>query len=177
MKKFLITVLSVLFWTSNSFTAEEKQEELNVFGYPDKTVVKIIERKDEVVANDVVLPNCDDEKLIAQVKEDIKPYLKNEENIVINKRKNKLIIKNLANFSEVTEDSLKLNENKAAVAGVVETKINKNLGHKKLRICKSDNPIMKTDLYLLIYEHDGKINIDVVNFIPNQTPSFKFKDK
>lgn len=173
MKKLLLACL-VIFSFVGSYVSAKEEVELNVFGYPDKTIVKVIKTDNPLSESNLVLPDCNDEKLLAKVKETVIPFMNNELPTIENKRRKLLILKNISNFAEIDAESLSLNDNKAAIAGVLEIKINKNLGTKKLKICKSRNPILTSDLYVMIYEFDGKVNVDIVNFVPNHNPSFEF---
>ena len=173
MKKILATCLILFSFVGSNLSAKEK-EELNAFGFPDKSVIKIIKVDNQMSESNLVLPECNDEKLLAKVKETVLPFMQNVLPTVESKRRKHLILKNISNFTEIAAESLTLEKNKAAIAGVLEIKINKNLGAKKLRICKSLSPILTSDLYVMIYEFEEKVNVDVVNFVPNQNPSFEF---
>lgn len=180
MKKYLIALLLCLYFIYPAFAQEPDEEdyeevEVNAFGFPDKSFVKLIENKpieSQVSVKDK--PACDDEILSEKAKKIVEPFVKTSSNTILNKRRNILITKNVDNFSDLSiEDATKL-KNKVVMARMVELKINKKLDNRNFKICQSDNKILKDKLFILMYDDNDNIKVEVLNLAIDEIPSFNF---
>ena len=186
MKKlFLFAFLLPLFVSApvmaqeTDATTDEQNEELNAFGYPDKSLVKIIENND-VEEKETVrthdLPECDDETLLAQVRQTIEPLIHFEGSTIHSRRKTVLTLKNVDNFVTLPSEDIDATHHTAAAARLIELKINNHLSAADIEICQSDNPILGSKIYLALYPtQDGKTQVEILNFLKDRIPSFIFQ--
>ena len=141
-------------------------------------VVKLIENKHS--ASDITAkekPACDDKRLIKSAQDVVAPFITAPNNTILNKRRNILITKNIDNFTEVHIEKIAELESNAVKARIVELKINKKLDNKNFKICQSSNKILKNKLFLLMYDNNEDIKVEVLNLSTDQIPSFDFYDK
>lgn len=155
---------------------EEAEEEVNAFGYPDKSLVKVIEAR-ELKTTDEGLPKpeCSDPKLAEQTRNVLKPYLNFEASTAAEKRRVSLIFKNIDHFLPLEMSELSPTSHREALGRVTELKINNHLSAAAIRICQSDNPLLKAKVYLVLYDEGDHVMVDVLNFNPTSIPSFIFK--
>ena len=95
MKKYLAALLFALLSISIAYAKETEKVELNAFGFPDKSFIKMIEGRP--VISDIPVrekPNCADKNFAKAVRENAKPYIEKEASTIVNKRRNILITKN-----------------------------------------------------------------------------------
>ena len=184
MKKlFLFAFLLPLFVSSPAMTQEtdtttnEEEEELNAFGYPDKSLVKIIENNDvEESVRTHDLPECDNEALLAQVRQTIEPFIHFEGSTIHSRRKTVLTLKNVDNFVILPPEDINATHHAAAAARLIELRINNHLSTADIEICQSDNPILGSKIYLALYPtQNGQTQVEILNFLKDTNPSFIFK--
>ena len=158
-------------------TSAEGQEELNAFGYPDKSLVTIIENhnvEDTVRTHD--LPECDNEALLTQVRQTIEPFIHFEGSTIHSRRKTVLTLKNIDNFVILPPEDIDAKNHAAAAARVIELKINNHLSASDIEICQSDNPILGSKIYLALYPTEGsQTQVEILNFLKDKIPSFIFQ--
>lgn len=176
MKKYLLALLFLSSFIHPCFaneTVDEEYEELNAFGFPDKSFVKLIEGKkqnSQVIVNEK--PDCSDESLIKKIREAARPFVASKSTTIVNRRRNILITKNIDKFSDLnTEDAYNL-DNRVLKARLVELKINNSLDNKNFKICQSDNPILKNKLYLLMYDDNKDVIVELLNLNTDNIPTF-----
>ena len=180
MKKYLIALLAFLTFAYPCFATEQteseyEEEELNAFGFPDKSFVKLIESKQidsRISVNEK--PACSDNDLISRIRETAKPFITSPTLTITNKRRNILITKNIANFTDLSVDEAYNLENKVIKARLVELKINKHIDNKNIKLCQSDNPILNDKLYILMYDDNNNIKVELLNLSADDIPEFYF---
>lgn len=174
MKKYLIAFV-LLFgalpaYASDDFFAKDKT---NAFGYPDNELVKIIEApqgRKNIHAN--IKPACNDERITSKIKEILSSYINDDALKIADKRRNKLVIKNIDGFEEIKIEEDKSKMPRIVAARLVELKINEHLNDENIKVCKSSNPALETDVYLFIFDNGDKVVVDAVNLISSSTPRF-----
>ena len=182
MKKYLIALLFSTLFIFPCFATEQTEEEyeeveLNAFGFPDKSFVKLIENKQTSSRAKInEKPACSDEKLIKRVREVAKPFVETTSSTIVNKRRNILITKNIDNFSDISIDDANTLENRVLRARMVELKINNKLDNSNFKICQSNNPILKDKLYILMYDFNNNIKVEILNLAVEDIPTFLFYD-
>ena len=180
MKKYLIAfVLSLVAFVANAKEDFYAMDKTNAFGYPDKELVKIIEA--EPLAKSAVKvspkPLCNDKKLTDKVRKTLVSYIDDGALKVADKRRNKLIVKNLDNFEHLAIDNDKSKMPRVVAAKLIELKINKHIGDENIMICKTTNQALRTNVYLFIYDDvDNGVVVDVVNLVSDTTPQFVWSD-
>ncbi len=185
MQKYLLALVLSLWVVSFAKAQEEMtvsdydaQEELetNVFGYPEANLVKAIVYEESLTTIKAeAKPECDDVNLAAQAREALSPYMDIDVYSAADKRKIRLVLKNVDNFSLLDHTTLVPQENRLLAARLVELKINLALYNENIRVCQSDNPILGNKLYLVMYDDPQGIRVDILNFSKKQIPSFIFK--
>lgn len=111
---------------------------------------------------------CDDKRLKKQVERFIyKNINKKETNSAVEKRKRLLLVRNMADFTEVDEDDKNLQKNFNIAATVAYLKINQ---HRKIhKICRSANNETAEsleDIYIAVYPFAGYYKVVVANLVP-----------
>lgn len=176
MKKLLLAALLSL--SINQFamaqdTTSNTEEETNAFGFPDKSIVAVIENSDLENANQVNdKPDCNNPQMMQLAKDTLKSFINIPSQTITNKRRHDLILKNVANFEELKIADIDLKLNRAVAARLVELKINNHISDSNIKICQSDNLILSTNLYLIIYDKGDDVIVDIVNFQRDLKPSF-----
>ena len=185
MKKIYFWTFLFLSWvplaiaTDNTVSADDdslNKEEVNAFGYPDKTIIHVIDNNNKSVNNRRdEMPDCNDPALIAQVKERLKPYLTISEGTVIDKRRIALIRKGLNNFEEISSQEINRQTNLTAADRLLELKINEHLDENSIKICHNPNVAKGSDVYLVMYFTGDKLIIDILNFAVGKNIKFTFQ--
>lgn len=184
MKRYLSAlVLGLLLWhpaaaqENAAPIAEDSEEtETNAFGYPDKSLVTVIENN--IIDKNITVnpkPACNDPRLIQQARETLRPYINANVQSIADRRKTKLILKNIDNFTPLNIQDVKADHNRSVAARLVELKINNHLSNQNIQICQSDNPVLSAKVYLVIYDAGDLIKTDIVNFSDKTIPGFVFK--
>lgn len=155
---------------------EIPEEEVNAFGYPDKSLVKVIELKaPETTDTGLSKPECSDPKLAEQARAALRPYLNFETSTAAEKRRVSLIFKNVDHFLPLGLTELSPSSHREALGRVTELKINNHLDAAHIQVCQSDNPLLEAKVYLILYDDGKDVRVDVLNFNPTAVPSFIFK--
>ena len=68
-------------------------------------------------------------------------------------------------------------DNKIIKARLVELKVNKRLSDKNFKICQSNNKVLRDKLYILMYDDNDNVIIELLNLAVNGIPAFYFYDK
>ena len=184
MKKYLFALLLASCFITPVFAdtkiedTEDDEVELNAFGFPDKSFVKLIETKQLLSSVDVrEKPECDNAELIKKAQQAVKPFVNSIMNTIFNRRRNILITKNIDNFNYMSiEEAMNL-ENRIVKAKLTELKINNKLSNENFKICQSNNHILKDKLFILMYDDNNNVKVDILNMEADETPSFYFYDK
>lgn len=176
MKKILYAlVLSLLAW--NLALAENVvfEEETNAYGYADKELIAVIKNKlSRNIVDTLKKPECNDKNLITQAQEALRPYTNEKALSTVEKRKVKLVLKNVDNFEVLDITDVSPKKHRIVASRLIELKINNRLSDENIKICQSDNPVLDDKLYLVMYDDLGNIRVDIVNFTNTKVPSFIF---
>lgn len=181
MKKYLIALLVSALVVCPAFANEQTEEdydevELNAFGYPDKSFVKLIEhgeKKSSVPVKEK--PACNDKKLAETARKITEPYINSPTSTIFNKRRNILITKNINNFVDLSIDKVPSMDNRVIKARITELKINNRLVNDNFKLCQSENPILKDKLFILMYDDNNSIKAEILNLAIEEIPSFYYK--
>ncbi len=149
------------FYAGTDIRPIEKEMSEEEQSQPNSTDVNFIEEDDK-------LPElkCSDTKLKKQVESFIYNYInKINTNSVIEKRDRLLLVRNLHDFSQVSEDDISGKENYTTMSLLAHLKINE---HRTIyRICKSVDNKSKNfkNLYVIIYQYLNYYKVVVPNLI------------
>jgi DNA gyrase/topoisomerase IV subunit B len=77
---------------------------------------------------------------------------------------------------ENIEDAMEM-DNRVIKARITELKINNKLQNQNIKICQSENPILKNKLFILMYDDGDNVKAEILNLSTSKTPSFHFYDK
>ena len=158
---------------------EEQEEELNAFGFPNKSLIKIIEstENDEAVVRSHPLPECNNDALLKQVRKTVSKYIDFDGTTILTKRNALLTLKNIDNFIILPQENVGASKHSIVAARLIELKINNHITKENIEICQSDNPVLKTKLYLVMYPSEqGKTNVEILNFAKDIVPTFVFEE-
>lgn len=185
MKKIYFCFFMFLSWVSlaiaadNGSTADDGtsvKDEVNAFGYPDKTIIHIIDNSNKPTDNRRVdMPDCNNPKLITQVKERLKPYLTISGRSIVDKRRIALMRKSLDNFEEIASQEINRQRDLAAADRLLELKINEHLDENSIKICHNPNMAKGGNVYLVMYYTGDKLIVDVLNFTAEKNTKFEFQ--
>ena len=110
------------------------------------------------------MPDCNDAKLVSEVKTAVSQYLsKAPEVSILENRKLNLVIKNINTYKEIPVNEFNKSDNYQVADTLIMTKINQNMNDNNFRICVGTG---KSPVYLLIYPEDFSYRVKVINFIP-----------
>lgn len=179
MKKYLTAlVLALVLWTpalAQESGDKDEAVETNAFGYPDKSLVKIIENSDvRGYAPVNPKPECNVPELAAAAREALRPFIHSDNQSIADKRNNRLILKNTDNFTLLPLSEITPAQYRRVAGRILELKINNNLGDENIKVCQSDNPVLSAKLYLIIYDDGNDVKVDIINFSAKNIPSFIF---
>ena len=178
MQKYLIALAFLAMSANIALAQENEQEELNAFGYPDKSLVTVIEAtKTDKQVKINPKPFCNDGKLIKQAQLAIKEYMDKALPTIYAKRKNRIIIKNVNNFVPLKLDDVSAEKYPRVAGRMVELKINNHLDDQNIAVCQNDSPELDAKLYLIMYDDDDKVKVDIVNYSDNKIPNFIYNDE
>ncbi len=157
-------------------TDVENEEELNAFGYPDKELVTVIESNETtpIKGESANMPNCNDPKLLEQLKASLVPYLNESDKTIRNQRKSKILLKNIRNFTELNPSEVNPKDDTPAANRLIEIKINHRKNNEDVKICKISNQAVGLNFYMIMYYIEDKLAVELVNFSGNN-PSFVFE--
>lgn len=180
MKKYLIALALVSFLCLPAYAEtnehDEDEIEVNAFGYPENNLVKVIENpqiKKNVQIN--AKPDCGDKRLAKQAQEALKPLIEREALKISDRRKIKLLLKNIDNFFPLPAQDISPNKNKLIAGKLIELKINRHIDAENIVVCQTDNPVLNAKLYLILYDDGDFVKVDIVNFDAQNEPSFIFR--
>ena len=156
----------------------EPEEEVNAFGFPHKSFVTEIDNKNrEYIADTIVnvKPECNDARLVEQVRKILEPYISNDRTSINERRKVELTLRNIADFEDVKLDNMNGNNNPLIAAKIIELKINGGVESKNIKVCYNTNPVSENQLYLVMYDAGSQIIVEILNFLEKEAPRFIFR--
>ena len=190
-KSWLFLVVGLFFFALNVQAQEAEvdssknandaeKEELNAFGYPYKSFVTTIEAQEKEVTEGqaVNMPDCNDPRILEQLRSALLPYIDNGDTTIINHRKVNLMLKNINKMVEIDHDGIDTSKTNAVADRVIELKINMKKHIKDIKICKSDNQVMKlSEFYIIMYYNNNgnDLIVEVLNFT-SKNPMFVFTE-
>jgi hypothetical protein len=62
-------------------------------------------------------------------------------------------------------------------ARMVELKINNRIDDSNIKLCQSDNPVLKNKLFVLMYDDNSNVKVELLNLNTEEIPTFYFYDK
>lgn len=80
------------------------------------------------------------------------------------RRAQKLAVKNTAEFEELSVADFVPRDNYRVANRIISYKINRGLSNEDMRLCRGNNPVLKSQLYLLLYPQNGGISADIINY-------------
>ena len=187
MKKFFLLIFGAFFFFVCSVMAQEKElapleeeqeepeEELNAFGFPEKSLIKVIENKniEEETVRSQSLPECNDAALLEQVRKTVAEHINFNGSTILTKRKALLTLKNIDNFVVLSQKDVGAKNHNVVAARLIELKINNHIARSDIEVCQSNNFVLKTKLYLVMYPAgQGKTKVEILNFAKNFIPTF-----
>ena len=178
MKKYL-TALMFLAMGVLPANAQETvlEEETNVFGYPDKSFVKVIEQGFVSAFAPVnPKPDCENQRLKELTRKTLEPYIVSPKQTIVQKRRSQLTLKNIDHFVPFDANVISPDIYPELAGRLVELKINNRLSDENFKICLNDNPALETEIYLLMYDDEDRVRVDIINFSDLNIPSFVFDD-
>lgn len=111
------------------------------------------------------LPTCEDAKLHELVLDKISRYYQdNKQESLLEKKRQRLIIKNLETFKEILTTDFSRKTNYKVADKILMSKINNGLDDKDLRLCQSAAIGSIPSIYLLIYPENYYYMVDVIDF-------------
>lgn len=176
MRKYLTALLFGLFLPA-AVAAQEKtmEEETNAFGYPDKSLVKVIENDFSSKGAPVnPKPECDNRRLTDLARKTLEPYIAAQNRTIVERRRTQLILKNTDNFIPLDIAEVSPQNHRRLAGRLIELKINSHLSNDNFRVCQSDNPILNAKIYLLMYDDGGQVKTEIINFSDKNIPQFVF---
>ncbi len=130
----------------------------------DSTPIMVIYPSDgDNYVNTDNMPDCNDSRLISEVKEAIRSYLDDMPPMsILDYRKRHLVLKNIEKYTEVAIDEFKPSDNYLVANELTTTKINQHMTNSDFRLCASGG---QKPIYLLIYPEDFRYRVQIIDFI------------
>lgn len=157
--------------TPNISAEQEAEEESPIVVPTDEAVEEVFEEQKEV------MPACDDSSLRQNILHKINAYQQeNPSTMLIDRRKDALLQKNLNAFVEVPVQGFDSKQDFNVANRLIMTKINRGISEDRLRLCKSSGHGRAGEIYALIYPVGEGYAVDIINFIPEapNQKSFSF---
>lgn len=157
-------------------TDDENEAELNAFGYPNKELVTVIESNEKapLKGESADMPDCNDSKLLKQLRTNLMPYMDESDKTIRNQRKMRILLKNIKNFIELNSSEVNPKNDKPAANRLIEIKINSRKNNEDIKICKMSNHAVDLNFYTIMYYVEDKLVVELINF-NNKSPSFVFE--
>ena len=155
----------------------EEAEELNAFGFPEHSLVAVIDNSTSQpqICKSAMLPDCTTHSLASQASQTLQPYADRDGDSIISKRRRDLILKNIKNFSPVDANNLDLEQDAVVADRLMELKINEHIPREDVKVCRSNNVFLQSNVYLLMYFVDDAVKVEVLNFPSDKRPQFVFQ--
>lgn len=175
-KCWLVMLLSLLVF-SEATAEEDLNEEVNAFGYPDKSLVAVIEAEESenAIGKAEDIPDCNDEKLIARLQQELLPLLDKGGDTIREKRKVDLTLKNIRNFTQLETANIDSDKDTIAADRIIELKVNQKLRNNDIKVCKADSKVIGLPIYVVMYYEQNILQAEVLNFTNKENPKFVFE--
>lgn len=152
----------------NPVAGSPVSEELDINIVPEEDIYIEPESK-------LILPQCDDKRLMALVLAKISEYhQQHQASNLLEKRRQALLLKNLQKFSELSAEGFTSKENFNVANSLLMTKINNGLDDSQIRLCRNEGGGKAAEIYLLVYPYYGQIRVNILNYLANQTSKDEF---
>ena len=113
----------------------------------------------------VALPDCNDARLLELTRRQLAAFQAAEgAGNLYDRRAQKLAVKNTAEFEELSVADFVPRDNYRVANRIISYKINRGLSNEDMRLCRGNNPVLKSQLYLLLYPQNGGISADIINY-------------
>lgn len=120
-------------------------------------------------------PSCDNKRLIEGIVNKIKDYQKEHPSkMLIEKRRDSLLLKNLSSFEEVSAKNFTGKQNFNVANRIIMAKINKGILEQTFVLCKSKGQGNAGDVYALLYPIGDGYVVEVINFLPGSDDDSEF---
>lgn len=167
--KVFYFILSLMFFCGTAYSQEKEPIKENAFGYPENEFISVITHTDtkenQKTPLTSLMPNCNDDNLVERIKNELKPYLLQNENVSIyDQRRRQLVIKNIKNFVAVDTNNVNIKEDRPIADRLIELKISERIPREDIRICKSFNKATGYNIYTMMYFQKQKLIAEIVNF-------------
>ena len=111
------------------------------------------------------LPSCNDPQIIDGVRRSLTSYYEaNFEAALIEKRRRRLLLQNLAHFETLDVASFDNRENYQVADRIIMAKINRGAASENMLLCRNEFKFRDEPLYLLAYPFDLGLAVEVINF-------------
>jgi len=177
-KKNWSFVLMLATWSAFALAAEaDEVEEVNAFGYPDRNVVKVIESKASQSVPEKVMPDCNDEEILQQIKKFVESLIDSADTTIIGRRRNVLVLKNIKNFAPIDISATNSKNDTPVADRIIELKINNKLNESEIKACKLDSKIIGAPIYTVMYNNGAELKVEVLNLVKENNPVFGLTKK
>lgn len=127
--------------------------------------------------NESAKPECADPKLVDAVMNKVREYQREHPSeMMINRRRDALLLKNLPDFTEVSPAGFTSKQDFNVANQLIMTKINKGIDEADIRLCRSRGRGRASEIYLMLYPIGDSWVVNVINFLPPapEMPSLSF---
>lgn len=159
--------------TSSSKVSASDENSQIVAAVIDEQQVEIVASETEVITIPEFVggvsprPECSDSLLVQKIVENIGAYqAENPATMLIDRRRDILLRRNLSRFEEVEIKGFSAKQNFNVANAIIMTKINRGLDDEDLRLCRSLGRGKAADIYVLIYPVGEGNVVDIINFLP-----------
>ncbi len=146
---------------SDAFSGDNNKEK-TLFAFPE---------------NESAKPECADPKLVDAVMNKVREYQREHPSeMMINRRRDALLLKNLPDFTEVSPAGFTSKQDFNVANQLIMTKINKGIDEADIRLCRSRGRGRASEIYLMLYPIGDSWVVNVINFLPPapEMPSLSF---
>lgn len=165
---------------ADPLVANQGNSQPNVFGEPEQPIAEIpaVEEKEVKPETLMAFPPCNDERLMAEVRNIITKYQESTPaGNTYDRRSQQLAVKNITSFVNQRVDAFVPAQNYKVADRIIMLKMNQHLTSDEMELCSGVNPVLKKNIYILLYQIDGKIIADVIDYknpTPGESPYLSF---
>ena len=160
-----ILLLSTAAWAQES--TEVYDDEVDLLAPEEVTATE--------PAQVLALPSCQDERLLAQVKELLEEYdAEHPVSSIYDRRQRIMKMRFATSYEEEQVSGFTSKNNRVVADKLLMTKINNGLNDNEIRLCKSNKKSEQfSPIYLMIYPHANEWVVEVLNLLENSGEELK----